>query len=114
MALLTNANDHFDVVLMDITMPVMDGLETAMAIRSGDFDPHIPIIALSAHEQNDQLQKPGMAAFDAYVMKPVNFERLFATMSNLVEQTKLTATQRVKPLTGHHQQPSRPKRSVPY
>jgi CheY-like chemotaxis protein len=81
------AGERFDLILMDLTMPVMDGLEATLAIRgdgSGRFDPLIPIIALSAHERRDNDHRPGMAAFNAYVVKPVNIDRLFSAIAALL------------------------------
>jgi CheY-like chemotaxis protein len=81
------AAERFDMILMDLSMPVMDGLEATLAIRgdsSGRFDPLIPIVALSAHERRDNMHRPGMADFNAYIVKPVNIERLFATINALL------------------------------
>jgi CheY-like chemotaxis protein len=79
--------ERFDMILMDLSMPVMDGLEATLAIRgdrSGRFDPMIPIIALSAHEQRDNSHRPGMSALNAYIVKPVNIERLFSSMDAIL------------------------------
>jgi PAS domain S-box-containing protein len=77
----------FDAVLMDIKLPVMDGIEAAMRIRTADpveMNPGIPIIGLSAHVATEQeLQRFRSAGFDEYVTKPVSFEKLFQAMSNI-------------------------------
>lgn len=78
---------HFDVVLMDITMPLMDGIEATKAIRrepAGSFDPEIPIIALTAHDIHDYPERFASARFDGFVMKPVNFEQLLQTIDRLL------------------------------
>jgi CheY-like chemotaxis protein len=74
----------FDIVLMDLSMPVMDGLEAARLIRTSDpamVNPEIPIIGLSAHavgeQEKDRLKKHGL---DEYVTKPVDFNVLFDAM----------------------------------
>jgi len=71
--------DIFDIVLMDVQMPEMDGLEATKAIRKGESErgTRIPIIALTAHAMKgdrDQCLKAGM---DGYVSKPIKPEELF-------------------------------------
>ena len=71
----------FDAVLMDIKLPVMDGIEAAMRIRTADpveMNPAIPIIGLSANvASEEELQSYRNAGFTDYVTKPVSFEKLF-------------------------------------
>ncbi|MCF8104362.1 MAG: response regulator [Desulfohalobiaceae bacterium] len=83
-ALAMLGQKSYDMVLMDIKMPGMDGIEATKRIRSADplfMDPDIPVIGLSAHavseEEMDTFQNSG---FNDYVIKPVNFEKLFAAM----------------------------------
>jgi len=70
----------FDLVLMDVQMPVMDGLEATLAIRklealSGN---HVPIIALTANVLEEHRREAQQAGFDDYLAKPVNLEELRA------------------------------------
>ena len=78
----------FDLVLMDLTMPVMDGLEAARRIRIGDpveLNPDIPIIGLSAHAVHDQeKERLKSAGLDEYVTKPVDFSLLFDAMQRVL------------------------------
>lgn len=63
---------HFDIVLMDIEMPVMNGLETTRAIRMMK-DPNLsnkPIIALTAHNPNDFFEEFNTAGFNELLTKP--------------------------------------------
>jgi CheY-like chemotaxis protein len=63
---------HFDMVLMDIEMPVMNGLETTKFIRN-EFDKDkakIPIVALTAHNPNDFFEEFNSAGFDELLTKP--------------------------------------------
>ncbi|WP_419786038.1 ATP-binding protein [Pseudodesulfovibrio sp.] len=72
-----------DMVLMDIQMPEMDGLEATACIRSGDgraFDPSIPIIALTAYAMKGDRDRMIEAGMDGYVSKPVEMEVLFRAM----------------------------------
>ena len=74
----------FDLILMDIHMPVMDGLEATKIIKSIDSYKNIPVVALSADSSEASDTKIKGARFDAYVMKPINVERFFETISSLL------------------------------
>jgi CheY-like chemotaxis protein len=72
----------YDVVLMDVQMPRMDGLETTRKIRELECSRggHIPIIALTAHALDADRRQCFEAGADAYVTKPVRVEDLLAEM----------------------------------
>ncbi|XXJ18594.1 PAS domain S-box protein [Desulfovibrio caledoniensis] len=70
---------HFDVILMDIQMPVMDGVETARAIRAGEAGEEaarIPIVAVTAYAMVGDREKFIDAGMDGYVVKPIEREKL--------------------------------------
>ncbi|MEF8942519.1 MAG: MASE3 domain-containing protein [Desulfohalobiaceae bacterium] len=75
------SESSFDLVLMDIWMPVMDGMETTLRIRSADpriIQPDIPVIGLSAHAVTEkEMESLRNSGFNYYVVKPVNVEDLF-------------------------------------
>ena len=79
------AGNSFDVVLMDVQMPEMDGLEAAMAIRaleravaSGDGSPaRTPIVAMTAYAMAEDQRRCLDAGMDAYVPKPIRPKDLF-------------------------------------
>ncbi|QEH36380.1 Signal transduction histidine-protein kinase BarA [Aquisphaera giovannonii] len=73
MALAALAARTFDVVLMDIQMPEMDGLEAIRAIRDGEkaSGRHQHVIALTAHAMEGDLERCAAAGFDGYLAKPV-------------------------------------------
>lgn len=74
----------FDVILMDIQMPIMDGLEAARMIRSNDGPNRCaPIIALTAFAMKEDEARFIDAGFDGYVTKPVDFEKLARVISGL-------------------------------
>ena len=77
----------FDLVLMDVQMPEMDGVEATRRIRadhSGRFDPRIPIVALTAYSMKGDMERFLSVGMDAYVSKPVDMEELFQVLSVLV------------------------------
>jgi signal transduction histidine kinase/PleD family two-component response regulator len=71
--------DAFDLVLMDVQMPEMDGFEATRAIRQSErrTSAHIPIVALTAHAMKDDHDRCLAAGMDAYLSKPVQAADLF-------------------------------------
>jgi CheY-like chemotaxis protein len=74
--------ESFDLVLMDVQMPEMDGLEATVAIRQKEkgTDTHIPIIAMTAHAMKGDQERCLAAGMDGYVSKPIKAEELFAVI----------------------------------
>jgi signal transduction histidine kinase/CheY-like chemotaxis protein/HPt (histidine-containing phosphotransfer) domain-containing protein len=70
---------EFDVVLMDVQMPVMDGMQAAAAIRASEkgTDQHQPIVAMTAHAMSGDRRRCLDAGMDEYVSKPVRPRQLF-------------------------------------
>jgi signal transduction histidine kinase/ActR/RegA family two-component response regulator len=83
-ALQSLSNDHFDVILMDISMPVMDGLQATKEIRRLEVGTsrHIPIIAMTAHALAGDRERCLAAGMDDYIAKPVNFNELLNKLRN--------------------------------
>jgi len=73
------ARDEFDVVLMDIQMPVMDGLQCAVEIRSREQKTggRIPIVAITGHTANGYERRYSQCGMDEYVVKPLRPRELF-------------------------------------
>jgi CheY-like chemotaxis protein len=78
-ALAAFENEDFDLVVMDVQMPVMDGLDCTRAIREKEKarGGHIPIIALTAHAMSGDRDRCLSAGMDGYASKPVRAEDLF-------------------------------------
>ena len=77
---------YYDAVLMDMRMPVMDGLEAARTIRAMDREDArtIPIIALTANAFDEDVQRSMQAGLDAHLSKPVEPDALFRTLEELI------------------------------
>ena len=84
----------FDLILMDLQMPEMGGLEATAAIRGierGKGDVRIPIIALTAHAMQGDRERCLEASMDGYVAKPIRRAELFAEISRLIPAPVATA-----------------------
>ncbi len=77
----------YDAILMDVRMPVMTGLEAAEAIRALDRPDAktIPIIALTANAFDEDVQRSLQSGMNAHLSKPVDPDRLFETLEELIE-----------------------------
>lgn len=85
-ALACLAQRRFDVVLLDVMMPVMDGLATLAAIRRKEInsDARQPIIMATGHAGPNDRARLIEAGADGYVSKPINSERLQAELQRVV------------------------------
>ena len=82
-ALVSARQEQPDVVLMDLTMPEMNGWEAAAAMKADPVLAHIPLIAVTAHTLPGDRRKTLGAGFDNYISKPINV-RMF---DHIVSQT---------------------------
>ncbi len=79
------ATDQFDIVLMDVSMPVMDGLTATTHIREREHanGGHLPIVAVTAHALDQDRARCFAAGMDDYLTKPIRSADLFATVARL-------------------------------
>jgi two-component system, sensor histidine kinase and response regulator len=78
---------RFDLVLMDVQMPEMDGFEAVAAIRALEHAqgrPHTPIVAVTAHAMVGDREKCLQAGMDAYLAKPLRRQLLFDLVDELL------------------------------
>ena len=80
--------NHFDLVLMDVQMPEMDGFEATKAIRAREATDglHVPIIAMTAHAMKGDRERCIQVGMDDYVPKPVSANTLLAAINALVPE----------------------------
>jgi two-component system sensor histidine kinase/response regulator len=73
---------RFDLILMDVQMPVMDGVDATAAIRQSEkiTGGHIPIVAMTAHAMEGDRQRFLESGMDGYISKPVHSRELFETI----------------------------------
>jgi two-component system, sensor histidine kinase and response regulator len=80
------AGGNFDLILMDVQMPLMSGLEATAAIRARESavaGPHVPIMAMTAHAMPSDREMCLQAGMDGYVSKPIRLEELLAAIDGI-------------------------------
>lgn len=82
--------NNFEIVFMDIEMPVMNGLEAISHIRNKftDYKKDIPVVALTAHNYYDDLVNLSNTGFNEIIFKPYNIEKLVACIEKYKNYTQ--------------------------
>jgi two-component system sensor histidine kinase/response regulator len=101
------AREAYDVVLMDVQMPVMGGFEATAALRERERGTggHLPIVATTAHAMKGDREQCEAAGMDAYLAKPIQAVEIFSVLADLFpptpieseEQSNLTPAEHAKP-----------------
>lgn len=81
------AEQELDIVLMDIQMPIMDGLTATQHIRQQEKLCHIPIIAMTAHAREEDREQCISAGMNSHIAKPVNAQMLRDSICSLLQST---------------------------
>lgn len=78
-----------EIILMDMSLPVMDGWEATRQLKANQSTSHIPVIGLSAHARDSDIIRGLEAGCDAYHTKPINFAELLKIMDNLLDSNRI-------------------------
>lgn len=84
-AVETAIREKPDVILMDLTLPLMDGFEATKLIRQHDGLKNVPIIAVTAHQEDEFRSVAKVSGFDAYVTKPIDVNWLKDLIAGLID-----------------------------
>ncbi len=119
-ALISLGESDFDVVLMDIEMPDMDGFETTRRIRRGFDgtghpvrDPSVPVVAMTAHALSETRERCTEAGMDGYISKPVNHKELHRLILDVVARKSAGTEKNVESGKWPAQEPTPPATATP-
>ena len=79
--------DKYELIFMDLQMPVMDGYEATRIIRS--IDSSVPIIALTANAMSEEIEKTKAVGMNGHLIKPIDLEKLFDTLRKHIKSAPL-------------------------
>jgi CheY-like chemotaxis protein len=79
---------HYDLIIMDISMPVMDGIDATMRIRQNPENDEIPIVTFTAFNLGPEIKRMFEAGANAYMTKPLNIKQLYTVFSLFVGSPK--------------------------
>lgn len=85
-AVVIAGNEAPDLILMDLSLPLLDGLAATRQIREQKHLQSIPIIAVSAHDTADFSEEAKAAGFNGYITKPIDFDRLEKLLKEILSQ----------------------------
>jgi CheY-like chemotaxis protein len=78
-----------DLILLDLSLPEIDGWEAARSLKADPLTQHIPVVALTAHAMAQDREKAFEAGCDDYDTKPVDFQRLLGKIEALLAEATL-------------------------
>lgn len=82
---------HPDVILMDVGLPVLDGLSATRRIREDAELQGVPVVAVSGYAAAEDQASALAAGCDEYIVKPINFDELYRTLSRLLPERQSRA-----------------------
>jgi CheY-like chemotaxis protein/nitrogen-specific signal transduction histidine kinase/HPt (histidine-containing phosphotransfer) domain-containing protein/gas vesicle protein len=87
------STDQYDLVLMDIQMPIMDGYEASRRIRKMDNLSHLPVIAMTAHAMKEDLELCLDSGMNDYITKPINRDQIFEMIEKWINNKEASFKQ---------------------
>ncbi len=81
---LSSPKGRYDVLLMDLQMPIMDGYEATKLLRNDPIFKDLPIIAMTAHAMGEEIEKTRTVGMNGHIAKPVDPRSLYSTISNVL------------------------------
>ena len=89
---------EFDLILMDVQMPVMNGYEATMRIRQLENPAlaHIPVIAMTANAFEEDKQQAAKAGMDGYLPKPIDIDKMFRLLRETLQKSERSRNGEVK------------------
>ncbi|ALO41185.1 Multi-sensor hybrid histidine kinase [Pseudoalteromonas phenolica] len=91
------SNCAFDLILMDMQMPVMDGLTAAREIRKQSKYDALPIIAMTANAMQEDVEKCTEAGMNAHIAKPINFQKMITTIQEQLNHSPILVESTAQP-----------------
>ncbi len=91
------ARSHYDIVLMDMQMPVMDGVEATRRIRATDAGRMLPILAMTANAFEEDRRRCEEVGMNGHLVKPVDPERMFAALAQWIPEGEHAAASPLTP-----------------
>jgi signal transduction histidine kinase/CheY-like chemotaxis protein/HPt (histidine-containing phosphotransfer) domain-containing protein len=88
------ASQTFDLVLMDMMMPVMDGLEATQRLRASEQGTHIPVVAMTANAMQNDRDRCTAAGMDDFISKPIEFAELRRVLQRFAPQAASLESER--------------------
>ncbi|WP_187361990.1 response regulator [Anaerofustis stercorihominis] len=84
---LINKENYYDLIIMDIRMPIMNGYEATEKIRNSGRDDSetVPIIAMTADAFSDDIRKTKEAGMNAHITKPFDINKLMSVMNEMIK-----------------------------
>ena len=92
-ALAEASNQRFDLILLDVKMPGMDGLEVLQRLKSDPAQKSIPVIMVSAHDETSLVTRSLQRGAEDYVRKPIDLVILLARIRSTLERSRLRANE---------------------